>query len=57
MKTNGTAAGPVFPSSSPPPAVNGVESPTRKPRPPVFAGKESGNGKAEDDDVGIDITR
>ena len=57
MKTNGTAAGPAFPSSSPPPPANGVESPTRKPKPPTFAGSQNGNAKAEDDDAGIDITR
>ena len=58
MKANGNGAGLAFPSSSPPPMANGIESPTRKPRPPVFnAGKDNGNPKSEEEDVGIDITR
>ena len=63
MRTNGAAAGPAFPSSSPPPATNGVESPTRKSRPPLpptlTNGQNGPNGtsKGEDEDVGIDITR
>lgn len=57
VKPNGNAAGPAFPSSSPPPAANGVESPTRKPRPPIFSSSQNGNAKTEDEDGGIDITR
>ena len=57
LKTNVDAGAPAFPSSSPPPVINAVESPTRKPRPPIFAGSQSGNSRIEDDDGGIDITR
>lgn len=57
VKTNGTNAGPVLPSSSPPPAANGVESPTRKVRPPVFNPSQNGTNKGDEDDGGIDITR
>ena len=57
VKTNGAAPAPALPSSSPPPAANGVESPTRKVRAPVFTGNQNGVGKGEDDDGGIDITK
>lgn len=53
---NGTT-GPTLPSSSPPPLPNGVESPTRKPKPPIYAGSQNGAPRGEDDDGGIDITR
>lgn len=53
---NGAAA-PIMPTSSPPPVANGAESPTRKSRPPVFAGNQNGGTKGEDEDDGIDITR
>ena len=57
MKTIGNITGPAFQSSSPPPMTNGAESPTRKPRPPIFPSSQNGIPKGEDDDGGIDITR
>ena len=60
MRTNGTGAGPAYPSSSPPPTANGLESPTRKPRPPIITSSQNGNSKPkdeDDDEDDIDITR
>ena len=60
---NGTTSGDAthLQSSSPPPAANGVDSPTRKGKPAAnsFASGQNGNahGPGEDEEGGIDITR
>ena len=54
---NGTAGRvPELQSSSPPPIVNGVDSPTRRARPMGVYGPTQ-NLHTEDEDVGIDITK
>ncbi|KAL6713437.1 transcription factor [Lecanora helva] len=60
FKSNGNTAGPGFPSSSPPPPANGLESPTRKPKPPTFgSSQQNGNARVavDDEDGEIDITK
>lgn len=57
---NGTGGGLAMQSSSPPPAANGVESPTRKtgqPIGPYGPTAYGGNGMRDEDDGEIDITR
>ena len=57
---NGSGEGPAMQSSSPPPFVNGAESPTRKAKLPVGPYGPTaygGNGMKDDDDAEIDITK